>query len=100
MTKTELNKQSALVSDAAETLERFGQHELERAASVMLRITKRALIRDNTVPVGIPAKCHVDCGCGTAIIVWEPGQVAGQIATCPTCKMQYDDGGWLKGVAA
>ena len=34
-----------------------------------MAITKKALIRDQTIPIGQAAPMHIDCGCGQSVNV-------------------------------
>jgi len=57
--------------------------------------TKKALIRDNTVPVGKPAPMHIECFCDTHIPVPKP--FTGNPVTCPNCRRQFDSCGYVMG---
>jgi hypothetical protein len=53
--------------------------------------SKRALIRDPNVPVGQPARIHIDCECGRTVYQPETGPSA---VWCP-CGLVYDACGWI-----
>lgn len=64
--------------------------------------TKRALIRDDSYPVGVPAPLHLNCECGarvemTETIVndegWKPGLILNP-ATC-VCGIKYNGAGYI-----
>ena len=52
-------------------------------------ITKKAIIRDEGYPVGIPAPCHIECLCGQSIPANDDRNV------CP-CGVVYDSRGWIE----
>lgn len=59
---------------------------------VDVRITKRALIRENdSTPIGQPGKLYINCGCGNHLSM--PDGVP--IVMC-VCGQRYDADGWLR----
>lgn len=59
--------------------------------SANMRCIKKALIRDDSYPVGTPAPLHVNCACGQPV----PITKAFREHTCTTCGTVYDSGGWI-----
>jgi hypothetical protein len=53
-----------------------------------MAFTKRALIRDSTVPLGQPAPMHIKCGCGFSV------NVKSDENAC-ACGAVYDVGGYV-----
>jgi hypothetical protein len=53
------------------------------------KLTKLALKRDDSVPIGHASPLHLDCPCGARV------NVDKKIVTCPKCGTEYDENGWL-----
>lgn len=57
---------------------------------MITKCIKRALKRDDSIPVGQPAPLHVDCLCGRAV------PISAAVNVCQGCGTVYDQGGWIK----
>ena len=58
-----------------------------------MQLVKKALIRDNSVPVGQPGPLHIEC-CSNMIPVSMPWDRSARV-DCPTCKTAYDGAGYV-----
>ena len=57
-----------------------------------VRITKLAVRRDSSFPVGMPVPCYLECSCGTTI---PTDPTAAGTVSCPTCHTVYRANGWV-----
>ena len=57
-----------------------------------VQLRKLALKRDPSVPIGVTSQMHLDCPCGTQVLV-EPAPQ--EVLVCRNCGAEYDRSGWL-----
>jgi hypothetical protein len=57
--------------------------------------TKRATLRDNSVPIGTAARLYVVCGCGSEVTVHNPDMPIADRHTCGKCGEVFDSRGWI-----
>ena len=62
---------------------------MEAKNQFKLKCIKKALIRDNRIPVGQSAPLHVNCDCSSAV------DIQTSLNVCKTCGTIYNGTGWI-----
>jgi hypothetical protein len=55
---------------------------------------KRALKRDQSIPIGISVTLHLDCECGNKVTIPSTPDSEQLVKTC-ACGIEYDQTGWI-----